>query len=115
MAKKATRKKKKAGPATRKPSKARGAKAGSAKRRGKSSGAQRAATAVDSSCYVSVSPLRVTVARSKPKGDGAAGPCVGLEQARNGVMDALLERIEEAERKLIACKRVTAIDQLRSL
>jgi hypothetical protein len=115
MAKKATRNNKKTTPVTRKSRQARGAKAGPPKRAAKSSSTGSASAAANASCYVAVSPLHVTVARSKPKADPAAGPCIGLEQARNAVMDALLERIEEAERKLTASKHVTTLDELRSL
>ena len=124
MAKKKTNQRKKAAtPKSRPRSETRAAKPPAAQGRGKptirkkQTSARTAArkSTDNSTCYVTVSPLQITVAGQKPKDAPPSAACANFEQAREAAMDGLLERIEEAERKLLACKRAATLDELRSL
>jgi hypothetical protein len=65
-------------------------------------------------CYVAVSPPTVAILATQPKSIPASGPCDGFEQTKDAALECLIAAIEEAERKLAACKRATTIEQLRS-
>ena len=81
----------------------------------KKKAAKKPAPPARSACYVAVSPVVVSIRRTRAKNAPSAVSCAGFEGTKDAVLDGLVAAIEEAEQKLAACKRATNVEQLRSL
>lgn len=104
MPRKPTPAKKAAASASRKP-----AKPAAARPKAKS------APAANNGLYVAVASARLAIGESKSALGGPSTACRGFDEAKLAAIDGLIAAIEDAERKLTACKRATTLEDLRAL